>query len=375
MNANLRWANVALLMTSALAALPGCATANGRSGFTASVEPLNEAEFDDFALDIAEQLVTRMERDQLSLPVVIAPPSIERGQVTSGAARAFAQRLSEAVSDRLGGEVRFQSGAPLRSRLGFGQSRWSADRKEARFTVFDGASSQELVASVCEYAATHNPQYASLRARLHDTQDSNPAASEPVIADNRAASEAPARQATPHRRAPAVVATRTQPRRAGSSSPNPGPQLESPTIRNARLAERLARLRSDASHIDRVSAPLVSEFRPVADAVAALIKRSPDMYVEEGRGSVLYNDAESQQRVHMTTRLTPAGAPLRPTLRARGQNDARMRCRVVYFDGANRPIGATASFELSVTPYTTQRAELPVAPSGTSRFVVVVDTL
>ena len=109
MNANLRWANVALLMTSALAALPGCATANGRSGFTASVEPLNEAEFDDFALDIAEQLVTRMERDQLSLPVVIAPPSIERGQVTSGAARAFAQRLSEAVSDRLGGEVRFHA--------------------------------------------------------------------------------------------------------------------------------------------------------------------------------------------------------------------------------------------------------------------------
>lgn len=370
-----------LLALTSLGVLAGCATANGRSQFSASVEPLSEAEFDEFALDIAEQLVARMERDELALPLTIAPPNIERGDVSSGAARAFAQRLGEAVSDRLGGEVRFGAGSGLRSRLAFGPSRWSDERREARFTILDSMTNSELIQSVCEYDAVDAPQYAGLRSRLREDGDRDPAPAPPSAAPKPAPSGAQfvARSDTsrPNDSDHTGTARRhaVAPRSNAHAGSSPAPALQSPTVRNARLAERLARLKADASHLERVSAPLLDDYQRVAEGVASLIKRSPALYVEEGRGAMLFHDEATRERLWITTRITPAGDPLRPTIRLRGQSATRMRCRVVYYDETSRAVGATATFELAATPYAYQRAELPTAPAQATRFVVVVDSL
>ncbi len=141
----------------AFVAVGGCAgSPAGRGSMEATVEPLTEAEFDAFATDVAEQIITWLERGQVSLPVTIRPPTVGRESVEcAGVAKAFSQRLAAGLSDRLLGAVRFgrtsSAGPRLRCGISFMDKESDEPARTVEFRLWDADSNLEICRGSYEY--------------------------------------------------------------------------------------------------------------------------------------------------------------------------------------------------------------------------------
>lgn len=108
-----------------IAFVPGCASQNGDpTAGTAQVGPLDEASFDELAERVSAAVAEVVGNEHLTTPVNIKLVRLDTGGVEDPvAASAFAQRLADGVSDRLGGSVRFSRSptvaAPLQAAIVF----------------------------------------------------------------------------------------------------------------------------------------------------------------------------------------------------------------------------------------------------------------
>ncbi|GMU82392.1 MAG: hypothetical protein AMXMBFR47_22630 [Planctomycetota bacterium] len=70
------------------------------------VEPLTEAEFDDFAFRVAAKLSGAMSREGIRTPAVLRVPTIAAGRErTTPGMRLFCRTLAEGLADRMGGMI------------------------------------------------------------------------------------------------------------------------------------------------------------------------------------------------------------------------------------------------------------------------------
>lgn len=78
----------------------------GQKTILPGVAPLTEAEFDTFAGQLSEEILQTFQTPQASLPALVAAPRIARNDAEdANIAVAFADRLADGLSDRLGGAV------------------------------------------------------------------------------------------------------------------------------------------------------------------------------------------------------------------------------------------------------------------------------
>lgn len=150
---------------------PGCDSPGSRPVVHASgVEPLSEADFDQFANRLADEITEVLEQHQYRLPAVITLPRVEAGGVEPGSvARGFARRLAEGLGDRLGGAAFFTapgiSPPQLRSMLRFVADREEPGRRVIVFRILDEKSREELFVETCAYRS-RRPAVAVPAARL-----------------------------------------------------------------------------------------------------------------------------------------------------------------------------------------------------------------
>jgi len=128
----------------------GCMQSSRRPAVRATgVEPLREAEFDEFANRLAGQIAKVVQQHGYQPPATIAIPRVEVGGVEKDSvARSFALRLAEGLSDRLGGAAVFRQPGISPPRLGctlrFDQSEEDPGRRSVFFRLFEELESTGL---------------------------------------------------------------------------------------------------------------------------------------------------------------------------------------------------------------------------------------
>jgi hypothetical protein len=125
---------------------------------TADIEPLREAEFDEFANQLADAVGKLLKERDYWPPAIIASPQVEPGGVEKlSVARAFAHRLAEGLNDRLNSTALFtKSGLTvpdLRCTLGFVASHEDPGRRTIVFRLHDEQSREELLVETYAYQA------------------------------------------------------------------------------------------------------------------------------------------------------------------------------------------------------------------------------
>lgn len=150
-----------------------CRSASHGGSFRAGVEPLSEAQFEDFATSICEQVAVALEHGGHDAPLLVRAPRVsEYGPEPRGVADAFALRLEQGSSDRLAGAVVFTQHAPPDRRIEANVQFVSHTCTRSPcviFTLIDADQGSEILRSEYPYdAAPH--RYAWLRHQIarHD---------------------------------------------------------------------------------------------------------------------------------------------------------------------------------------------------------------
>jgi len=122
------------------------------------IDPLREAEFDQFANQLADAISKLLEQHDYPPPAIIAPPRVEPGGVEDrSVARAFAARLTEGLNDRLNGAGVFAKSSltvpDLRCTLRFAAEEDEPRRRTIVFRLSDKESREELLAETYTYHA------------------------------------------------------------------------------------------------------------------------------------------------------------------------------------------------------------------------------
>jgi hypothetical protein len=122
------------------------------------IEPLREAEFDEFASRIAAKISECLEPRDYRTPVTINEPHVIAGGVEAETvAHAFARRLAEGLNDRLGGTAVFtgRGAAPprLRCTLRFETTAEDPKSRLIRFQLSDRLTGNDMVAETFTYQA------------------------------------------------------------------------------------------------------------------------------------------------------------------------------------------------------------------------------
>ncbi|MFQ5806566.1 MAG: hypothetical protein ACE5I3_08960 [Phycisphaerae bacterium] len=156
-----------LVVLSLLPVLPlGCITSQPRSAVrTSGIEPLREAEFDQFADQLADAITELLKQRDYWPPAIITLPRIEPGGVeNSSVARAFAHRLADGLNDRLSGAAFFAKSSltlpDLRCTLQFVAEQEDPGRCTIVLRLFDEESREELLTE--SYAYQSRPRVAAV---------------------------------------------------------------------------------------------------------------------------------------------------------------------------------------------------------------------
>jgi hypothetical protein len=123
------------------------------------IEPLTEAEFDELANQLADELTTLLKRHDYRLPAVIASPQVDPGGVEDAAvAGTFAHRLANGLNDRMRGGAFFRKFTlvppQLRCTLRFARHERDARRSKIEFRVLDEHSGEERLAKTYAYESS-----------------------------------------------------------------------------------------------------------------------------------------------------------------------------------------------------------------------------
>jgi hypothetical protein len=156
-------------VTLLIATSVSCRSAAHGGSFRAGVEPLSEAQFEDFATSICEQVAVALEHGGHEAPLFVRAPRVsDYGPEPRGVADAFALRLEQGLSDRLAGAVVFTQHAPPDRRIE-ANVRFAPHTGMRSpcviFTLIDADQGSEILRSEYPYDASPH-RYAWLRHQI-----------------------------------------------------------------------------------------------------------------------------------------------------------------------------------------------------------------